>query len=124
MQSCVQLSGQPDCADNIHRSTEELLRERIEQLEREVAKAKMGGKFRPTTQVTQREDKLPPMSVTRVPPKQKKIQGFCYRCGEDSHYLSQCGNPVNAELVQRKLVQRQQQTPVAQPTPSATEDLN
>lgn len=69
----------------------------------------MPGKPTPITKVREREktgkslaEETPKKSVA----KDNKVQGFCHICGEESHYLSNCTNPVNAELVQQKLEQK------------------
>lgn len=66
-------------------------------------------------------------STHPVPQTQDKslaMSGFCYRCGEDSHYLQQCTNPVNAALVQKKLVQRHEQRSCPNKVTTPTAHLN
>ncbi len=78
------------------------------QLQASGAKKKRGKEGKPSHPVPQNQSKSPSNG------------GFCYRCGEDSHYLQHCSNPVNAALVQQKLVQRHEQrsspTKVTMPT--------
>lgn len=38
--------------------------------------------------------------------RRRRASQFCYKCGKESHLLSNCTNPVNAALVQQKLCQR------------------
>ncbi len=105
------------------------LTRRIKELEAEVAKAQ-----KPASVNKQAYDQLqasgakkkrgkegkPSQPVPQNQPKSPSNGGFCYRCGEDSHYLQHCTNPVNAALVQQKLVQRHEQrsspTKVTTPT--------
>ncbi len=104
------------------------LTRRIKELEAEVAKAQ-----KPASVNKQVYDQLqasgakkkrgkgkPSHPVPQNQPKSPSNGGFCYRCGEDSHYLQHCTNPVNAALVQQKLVQRHEQrsypTKVTTPT--------
>lgn len=107
------------------------LTRRIIELEAEVAKAKAQ---QPASTSKQTFDQLQasgskkergkegepsrPMPLTQ--PKSPPSAGFCYRCGEGSHYLQHCTNPVNAALVQQKLVKRHEQrsppTKVTTPT--------
>ncbi len=79
-----------------------------DQLQASGAKKKRGKEGKPSHPVHQNQSKSPSNG------------GFCYRCGEDSHYLQHCSNPVNAALVQQKLVQRHEQksypTKVTTPT--------
>ncbi len=86
------------------------LTRRIKELEAEVAKAQ-----KPASVNKQAYDQLqasgakkkrgkegkPSHPVPQNQPKSPSNGGFCYRCGEDSHYLQHCSNPVNAALVQQ-----------------------
>ena len=38
--------------------------------------------------------------------KQTRRKGFCFKCGEDSHYMDKCQNASNPVLVQKKLQDR------------------
>lgn len=108
------------------------LTKRIKELEAEVAKAKSQ---KPASVNKSSYDQLQVSGpkkrrgkegktshpVPQTHSKSLPMGGFCYRCGEDSHYLQQCTNPVNAALVQQKLVQRHEQrsSPTKVPTPTA-----
>lgn len=95
----------------------EVLMRRIKELEAEVVKAKnqtsatvnQQGFDQLQASATKKRGKEVKLSRPVAQPKQLPISGFCYRCGEDSHYLQHCTNPVNAALVQQKLVQRHEQ---------------
>ena len=44
-------------------------------------------------------------------PEAQRLKGLiCYQCGERGHMLRDCGNPPNAELVQKRLLERSQRT--------------
>lgn len=94
----------------------EVLMRRIKELEAEVVKAK--------TQTSATVDKqgLDQLQASVTKKRGKEVKFSCpgaqtqpkpppisYRCGEDSHYLQHCTNPVNAALVQQKLVRRHEQ---------------
>lgn len=94
---------------------------RIKQLEAEIAQAK-AKQTSPVTTVIQEnpqnrtKEKTKKAGVQNQPDLRTKTQtqagkprGFCYNCGEESHFLANCNNPCNAELVQQKLLQRHQE---------------
>ena len=84
-----------------------VLTERIKELEAEVAKAKaqkpasvkklpydQHQSIVPNKKMGKEGKQSRPVPQTQA--KSLALSGFCYRCGEDSHYLQQCTNPVNA----------------------------
>lgn len=113
------------------------LKERVKQLEDEMVQARIKqsppvkktvyGKPQPAVQGRTKEKSFQNNTELRLKTqtKEDKLKGFCYNCGEDSHYLANCNNPSNAELVQRKLLQRHKQRYPAQlDNTTPTEPLN
>ena len=45
--------------------------------------------------------------VAQLEKRNLKVRGFCYRCGEDNHFATECENPPNKELVMKKRDARQ-----------------
>lgn len=45
--------------------------------------------------------------VAQLERRNFKVRGFCYRCGEDGHFATDCENPPNKELVSKKRDARQ-----------------
>lgn len=113
------------------------LKERVKQLEDEMVQARIKqsppvkkmvyGKPQPAVQERTKEKSFQNKTELRLKTqaKEDKLRGFCYNCGEDSHYLANCNNPSNAELVQQKLLQRHKQRYPAQlDNTTPTEPLN
>lgn len=111
------VSKVPDAA------TREQLEERIRQLEaelRENASSQIAQRSRPVKEEQRTTNKSKNFNKNQSAPPQPterrmKFMKFCYQCGEDSHMLSQCSNPPNAVLVQRKLCERHNSRQVKQP---------
>lgn len=107
--------------------------DRVKQLEDEMVQAKvkqaptvtteMQGRPQNKTKERVKKTSAPSHPDLRAKPQAQvgKLRGFCYKCGEESHFLANCNNPCNAELVQQKLLQRHQeryQTQVDNATPA------
>lgn len=120
---------------DVHATTREQLEERIRQLEAELRKntpaptdppprnERTGQRFPHKT-----KSSTPAPSDPTVPAENlTKVGKFCYNCGEDSHMLLQCTNPINAVLVQKKLCERhharQNQRPLSPPRTSPQPNL-
>ena len=113
------------------------LMERVKQLEDELVQAKIKqsppdvrmvyGKSQSPVQGKTNEKSFQDNKELRLETqaKEDKLRGFCYNCGEDSHYLANCNNSANAELVQQKLLHRHKQRYPAQlDNTTPTEHLN
>lgn len=104
------------------------LQEKVEQLEKELSwlKTRSNNTEARATAYSHRQGDSAEAKRRLANNTAKQTMRFCYQCGEDDHYLRQCSNPVNAELVQQKLCKRQKNKVHQARTAitPASEDLN
>lgn len=103
------------------------LEERIRQLEAELKKMTQrprNGKYgQRSSSGSQNTDMA--STALELSSEHKQFKKFCYKCGEDSHILPKCTNQANADLVQRKLLERHNsKTGQQQTVPQSSLSLN